>query len=124
MFNFSKKSLDKLNGVDDRLQLLAKEVLKISKIDFGISYGIRSDEEQHQIFLSGASQCDGITKRSKHQDGLAFDFICYVDNKLTFEKKYYYYIVGLMQVIATQLNINITCGVWWSFEDCGHIELV
>lgn len=124
MFTFGKNSLKKLATVDERLQLLANEVLKISKVDFGISYGIRSDEEQHQIFLSGASQCDGITKRSKHQDGLAFDFVCYINNKITFEKKYYYYIVGLMQVVANQLNIGITCGVWWSFEDCGHIELV
>lgn len=121
--NFSKKSLDKLNGVDDRLQLLAKEVLKISKIDIGISFGLRNETEQQEIYKSGASQCDGIIKRSKHQDGLAFDFVCYVDNKITFEKKYYYYIVGLMQVIANQLNIDITSGVWWSFEDCGHIEL-
>lgn len=121
---FSKKSLEKLNGVDERLQTLANEVLKISKVDFGISYGLRTKTEQQEIYKSGASQCDGIIKRSKHQDGLAFDFVCYINNKITFEKKYYYYIVGLMQIIATQLNIEITCGVWWSFEDCGHIELV
>lgn len=123
MFKFSKSSLNKLATVDERLQTLANEVLKISKVDFGISYGLRTDTEQQEIYKSGASQCDGIIKKSKHQDGLAFDFVCYVDNKITFEKKYYYYIVGLIQVIANQLNIDITCGVWWSFEDCGHIEL-
>jgi peptidoglycan L-alanyl-D-glutamate endopeptidase CwlK len=110
MFTFGKNSLDKLATVDERLQLLANEVLKASKIDIGISSGIRSDEEQHQIFLSGASQCDGINQRSKHQDGLAFDFVCYINNQITFEKKYYYYIVGLMQVIATiKYRYNLRC---------------
>lgn len=124
MFKFSQKSLNKLSTVDARLQLLAKEVLKISKVDFGISYGLRTDTEQQEIYKTGASRCDGVINRSKHQDGKAFDFVCYINNKITFEKKYYYYIVGLMQVTASQLNININCGVWFkNLEDCGHIEL-
>jgi len=123
MFKFSKRSISILETVDERLQLLAKEVLKISKVDFGISYGLRTDTEQQDIYKSGASHCDGIINRSKHQDAKAFDFVCYINNKITFEKKYYYYIVGLMQAVASQLNIGITSGIWWSFEDCGHIQL-
>lgn len=123
MFKFGKNSLKELETIDKKLQLLAKETIKISKIDIGISYGLRSTELQQEIYKSGASQCDGIIKKSKHQEGKAFDFVCYINNKITFEKKYYYYIVGLMQVVAKQLNIGITSGVWWSFEDCGHVEI-
>ena len=35
-FKFSQKSLEKLAGVDIRLQTLAKKVLEISPIDFSI----------------------------------------------------------------------------------------
>jgi peptidoglycan LD-endopeptidase CwlK len=123
MFKFSEKSEQLLNTVDKRLVNLAKEVIKISKIDIGISYGLRDLATQQKLFAKGVSQCNGIDKRSKHQDGLAIDFVCYINGEITYDKKYYYYVVGLMQAIATQLNISITCGVWWSFEDCGHIEL-
>lgn len=123
MFKYSKKSLERLSTIDKKLQDLFNEVIKISKIDIGISFGIRSLEEQQKVFNDRKSMCDGIIKKSKHQDGLAVDFICFVNSKLTYEIKYYYYIVGLCEEIARRLNIDVQSGIWWSFEDGGHIEL-
>jgi hypothetical protein len=100
MFKFSDNSLKKLESVDLELQLLCLEVLSISKVDFGISFGFRSAELQNKMFRNGASQCDGYKKISMHQKHLAIDFICFVDGKLTWEKKFYYYIVGLFESIA------------------------
>lgn len=124
MFKFGKNSLDKLATVDERLQTLANGVLKISKVDFGVSYGLRDTETQQKLFARGASQCDGIKKKSKHQDGKAFDFVCYIDGEITWDKKYYYYVCGLLEAKALELGYNITCGWIWSFDDCGHCELV
>lgn len=124
MFKFSKKSLQILSSVKVQLQDLMNEIIKVSKIDIGIIAGIRTAEEQNYIYNSQASKCDGYVKRSKHQDGLAIDFICYKDNKITYDIKYYYYIVGLAEEIARKLNIKINCGIWWSFEDGRHIELI
>ena len=124
MFKYSKKSKDLLNGVDPQLKTLMNEVLKQSKLDIGITYGIRTAEEQRYIFDSGASRCDGVIKTSKHQLGLAVDFVVYYKGKLTYNIKYYYYIVGLIEVISKQLNIKARSGIWWSFEDGGHVELI
>jgi len=42
---------------------------------------IRTDEEQARLFEAGASDCDGVHTRSKHQDGRAIDFVIYKDGK-------------------------------------------
>ena len=123
MFKFSKKSLAILKTVDKSLQDLMNEVIKVSKIDIGIIAGYRTAEEQNYIFNSGASQCDGYVKKSKHQKKQAIDFVCYKNNKVVYDIKYYYYVVGLIEQIARQLNIKIQSGIWWSFEDGGHVEL-
>ena len=46
------------------------------------------------------------------------------DNKITYDIKYYYYIVGLVEEISRKLNIKVNSGIWWSFEDGGHVELI
>jgi hypothetical protein len=77
-FYFSKSSLSKLEGVDQRLKFLAKEVLRISPIDFAITEGLRTKEEQQRLFKEGKSKCDGINNISKHQEGKAIDICpCY-----------------------------------------------
>lgn len=110
--------------------ILTNEVLKISKVDFGITEGWRSQEKQLKYYKKGTSQCDGINKISKHQLGKAIDIICYdpKTNKPTYDKKeLYYYIAGLFEVKAEELNrtifknykekdkIKIQWGGWWSF---------
>lgn len=124
MFKFSTKSINNLNTVDKKLYQLANEVLKISNIDFGISEGLRTLKTQQEYYKQGKSQCDGINQKSKHQEGKAIDIICYINNKITWDNKYYYYIAGLFESKAKELNINIRWGGWWTFEDCVHFELI
>ena len=110
MFKFSTRSIQLLNTVDKRLVILANEVLKISKVDFGITEGWRSQEKQLEYYKKGTSQCDGINKISKHQSGKAIDIICYdpKTNKPTYDKKeLYYYIAGLFEAKAEELNKTI-----------------
>jgi hypothetical protein len=38
-----------------------------------IDYALRSDAEQLRLFNAGKSKCDGVHKRSRHQDGMAVD---------------------------------------------------
>ena len=124
MFKYSKKSLNILNTVDNRLRIIFYELIKITKIDVGIVSGLRTAEEQSGYFKKGKSQCDGYVNKSKHQLGQAVDFVCYKDGKYTQDIKYYYYIVGLIEKITLDLDIKIQSGIWWSFEDGGHIELI
>jgi len=124
MFEFSSKSDIKLKTVKKNLQTLASEVLKISKLKFEITEGLRDLKTQQEYYKQSKSQCDGINKKSKHQIGEAIDIVCYVNNKITWDKKYYYYIAGLFEAKAKELDINIKWGGWWSFEDCCHFELI
>lgn len=130
MFKFSNGSLEKLAGVDVRLQKLANEVLKISPIDFSITEGFRDRVKQNELFMTGKSKCDGYKTLSKHQLGQAIDI-------LPCKEKYNYsrdifILVGLFIAVAKQLNIEIKTGALWSYNttldnqfiDAYHIELI
>lgn len=125
MFKFGNASLKKLSTVDKRLQLLAKEVIKISTYDFAITYGLRSLEDQQKAYNTGHSKCDGIKKRSKHQDGKAIDIMCYDENgKGTWEKKYYIEVARIFLNKADELNIKIKWGGdFTTICDMPHFEL-
>jgi len=47
-------------------------------IRFIVTSFYRTPEEQKKLYEEGKSKCDGITRRSRHQDWLAID-ICIVD---------------------------------------------
>ena len=69
MYKLSKRSLDRLNGVDERLQAVVNAAIHRSKIDFGVICGMRTLEEQRDLVEKGASQ----TMKSKHLNGHAVD---------------------------------------------------
>ena len=46
MFKLSNRSLEKLEGVNPVLVETVKEAIKLSSVDFGVIYGVRSLEEQ------------------------------------------------------------------------------
>ena len=62
MYKLSKRSLDKLEGLDPRLVAVVKSAIHRTKIDFGVICGMRTMEEQKALVASGASQ----TMKSKH----------------------------------------------------------
>lgn len=124
-FKFSQKSLEKLASVDVKLQTLAKKVLEISPIDFSITCGLRTKEEQEQLVKEGKSK----TIYSKHLLGKAIDI-------LPCKEKYnkptdIFILVGLFIAKAKELNINIRVGALWdynstkdnNFIDAYHIQV-
>ena len=54
-FTLSKKSLSKLEGVDNSLQNCVKRAIELTKIDFGVICGMRTPEEQQALVNKGAS---------------------------------------------------------------------
>jgi len=129
MFKFSKNSLDKLATVDERLQLLANEVLKISKVDFAITYGLRTQAEQDKLVASGKSW----NTNSKHLIAKAIDICPFINGQLDFGAKFdLFYLVGLFDCKAKELGINIRLGAFWDKTsikqntriDGYHIELL
>ena len=72
MYKFSKRSLRKLDTVWEPLQALAHRVIDKTDIDFGITCGIRTAEEQHDLYEIGRTKnknrkpvtyCDGYKKK-------------------------------------------------------------
>jgi uncharacterized protein YcbK (DUF882 family) len=76
-FKLGKRSLEKLEGVDASLVAVVKRAIELTKIDFGVIYGLRTVEEQEKLFAAGKSQ----TMKSKHLEGRAVDLMAYVDGK-------------------------------------------
>jgi hypothetical protein len=126
-FHFSKSSLDKLITTDERLQYLAIKVLEISPIDFAITSGGRTKEEQNKLFKEGKSKCDGINKISKHQIGKAIDICPVINGKLDYAAADdLFFIVGLFYAKAKELKyvFDIKKGYGLDLDISGGIDII
>ena len=133
MFKFSKKSLKKLEGLHPNLQNFFMELIKISPYDFSITQGIRTAEEQNKLYQQGrtvpgkiVTNCDGYKLKSNHQtksDGLghAGDIAVLVNNKITWEEKYYKEVAISARILMQKYNIEWG-GDWKNFKDLPHFE--
>ena len=112
-FNLSKRSLKKLNGVDNNLVEVVKLAIGYTEVDFGVTYGMRTLKEQQKLFDSGRSQ----TMKSKHLDGRAVDLVAYFGKKVSWELNVYDEICDAMSEAAEQVGIPIKWGAAWSEGD-------
>lgn len=89
-FKFSKRSYERLEGVDQRIIWTLEDALKISPIDFGIPEhgGLRTVDVQHSLFIKGLSKCDGRKSKSVHQSGWAVDVFAYVNGKASWKPRH------------------------------------
>ena len=77
-FNLSNRSRNKLDGVHPQLVAVVEGAIKLTKVDFGVTYGVRTIAEQEKLVAAGRSQ----TMKSKHliqDDGFshAVDVVAY-----------------------------------------------
>ena len=86
-YAFGKKSLIRAKGVDDYLLRTAIVALTFSNQDMSIPWrgGVRSAEQQKELFDDGASRCDGFIKKSYHQSGKALDLVPYKNGKINYK---------------------------------------
>ena len=119
----SKRTRDNLVGVDSRLILLVGYTLAISEIDFFFYVGLRSEARQKKLYGQGKSRCDGIIKKSKHQEGKAID-IYYVGWKNTDDEddKRWDKLIESFRKAGKMLGLKLDFGYDWGW-DKPHIEL-
>ena len=118
MFKLSSRSLEKLEGVNPVLVETVKEAIKLSSVDFGVIYGVRSLEEQKKLYESKRSQ----TMKSKHliQDDKtshAVDLMAYDGSNPSWDLVMYDDIADAMKAAALKTGAKIRWGAAWQIDD-------
>jgi len=112
-FKLSERSIRKLEGVEKDLVNVVLEAIKLTKVDFGVTYGLRTLEEQKELFESGRSQ----TMKSKHLEGRAVDLVAYFGSNISWELNVYDDICDAMAEAARRHSVAIKWGAAWSEGD-------
>ena len=131
MYRLSKRSISNMVGVDSRLIEVAELAIEITKVDFGIPSdgGLRTDEEQFEIFKRGNSNCDGYKNKSNHQadegeEGKALDFFPFVNGSVDYGAGNCDHVAAAFLEAANRLGIKISwSGFWTGFQEKCHIQL-
>lgn len=126
-FKLSKKSLSHLEGVDLRWHYIIKKAIALTKVDFGIpsTGGFRTTEQQRELFNTGASNCDGLHKKSRHQSGLAVDVFAYVNGKASWKEDHLTSVAVAILQSAAILGYKVSWGgLWTKFNDMPHFEII
>ena len=131
MPRFGRKSLERLNTCDKRLQILFKAVVK--EFDCSVTEGYRDEETQNECFMRGASKLKYPHGKHNKQPSIAVDVYPYpIDVE---DRDRFHFFAGYVKAVAEQLGIKIRWGGNWSndmhkgfkrnkFDDLVHFELV
>lgn len=146
-FKLSNNSLRILSTVDRRMQEIVRLAITLSSVDFGVSQGLRTHDEQMRLYGKGRTRQAMInaglnpdyakpnesrvtwTMNSNHLSGKAVDLVPFVNGNLEWDNSgklgLWPKIADAMKQSAKQLNYNIAWGGDWVKNlDRPHFELV
>lgn len=141
MAKFSKRSKENLQGVHPSLVAVLEAAIKNTPIDFTITEGVRTAEEQKALYAIGrrgikgertVTDKDGVRRKSDHQIkgdnyGHAVDLYPYVGGKLRVtgpEVAGYLSTIALhIKAVAKEKGVKIIWGGDWKALDMPHFEL-
>ena len=109
-FKLSSRSEGRLEGINPKLIEVVKTAITLTKVDFGVTCGMRTVEEQEKLVASGASQ----TMKSKHLEGRAVDLVAYVGPNVTWALNKYDEIADAMAAAAKQKGVALKWGAAWT----------
>ena len=117
-FKLSGRSLNKLEGVHPTMVDTVKRAIELSKVDFGVIYGVRSLAEQKKLYEAKRSQ----TMKSKHlvqEDGYshAVDLMAYDGSDPSWDIVMYDDIADAMKEAAIETGAKICWGAAWHIND-------
>lgn len=112
-FKLSQRSLDNLEGVDDRLVVVVHRAIAITEVDFGVIEGLRTLERQYELVKKGASK----TMRSKHLEGKAVDLMAYIGPRASWELNLYDEIADAMKLAAREVDLPLRWGGAWNINN-------
>ena len=109
-FKLSSRSEERLEGINPQLIEVVKTAITLTKVDFGVTCGMRTVEEQEKLVASGASQ----TMKSKHLEGRAVDLVAYIGPNVTWSLNKYDEIADAMAAAAKQKGVALKWGAAWT----------
>lgn len=134
MFSLSKRSLDRLNGVDPRLVAVVKRAIEITTQDFMVLEGLRNPQRQAELYAQGRTAPGPVvtwTMQSPHLEGRAVDLVPYPVDWNTLSK--FDAIAKAMFDAAKEQGVSIRWGADWDRDgkprergetDSPHFEIV
>lgn len=108
----SARSEINLIGVKSQLVLLTRKALGWSDVDFAVTDGVRTIEEQRALVAAGASR----TMESKHLTGDAIDLVPFVGDKLRWEMPVICTMAAAVRAAAVDLGVKLRWGGAWDLE--------
>lgn len=146
-FRFSRTSLDRLATVHPDMQRVTKRALELSPVDFSVTQGRRTLDEQKRLYGKGrtAAQCRAAgvpesyakpservvtwTLNSNHLSGNAVDVAPFVNGALQYDDSgklgLWPKIAAAFKQAARELDVPIVWGGDWKKTiDRPHFELV
>jgi hypothetical protein len=143
MYRFSKRSLERIEGINPVLITILKEGIKDSPYDFGIpsSGGFRTYKEQEKLYARGRTTKElvdkGITNiegrpdksritwtlKSYHMTGNAFDIYAYVDSAASWDLKYLEPIARHLIKVAAKHGVILNWGQDLWGKDGAHFQI-
>lgn len=113
MFRLSKRSQENLIGVRPRLIAIIQRAITLTKVDFAVTEGLRTQPRQRELVAKGASQ----TMDSKHLTGEAVDLVAFLGARISWEIALYDEIADAMRTAAREEAVGIRWGAAWNIPD-------
>jgi peptidoglycan LD-endopeptidase CwlK len=117
-FKLSTRSKGRLNGVHPLMKNTVERAITLTRVDFGVTEGLRSLSRQRQMIEQGRSR----TMKSYHlpQDdgyGHAVDLVAYIDGEICWDLALYDDIADAMKQAAKEYDAPIRWGAAWHIND-------
>jgi peptidoglycan L-alanyl-D-glutamate endopeptidase CwlK len=109
-FKLSNRSTGRLEGINPDLIEVVKTAITLTKVDFGVTCGMRTVEEQEVLVAKGASK----TMKSKHLEGRAVDLVAYVGPNITWALNMYDDLADAMAEAARKHDVPLKWGAAWT----------
>lgn len=126
IFQFGKRSRQRLKTCDDRIQVICHEALRLSPLDFTVLCGYRDKKAQLIAYQEGKSKVQWPD--SKHNFKLNGDpnsqAVDLAPNPIDWNDiNRFYMLAGVILVTANKIGYPLKWGGDWGW-DFGHFELV
>ncbi len=120
MFRLGRRSKQRLEGLHPDLIQIVEKAITITRVDFTVLEGLRTEERQRELFAAGASS----TMNSRHLTGHAVDLGAWVARSVRWDWPLYDQIGAAMKLAAVEERLMVEWGGdWRSFKDGPHFQL-